>query len=590
MTTKHPILFILFLFFAAATHTFAQNGKTVPCKNYDCAFSKAKAAYFANDFVNAFKFFKAAKAFDATKTNEIDIWIEKTFTAINAQRDEARKAKDFAVKARAKTDSVLLVVKQEKQNAILSRNRADSSAKIADVQKVAAENQRYRADSTAKIAEAQRKKAQDVLDKIYFYEDKFGLAYDKNENKYGFIDKDLNTTIKFKYNEAVQFKYPGFARVKINTSNFYIDTEGKEYKLVTEIGELDNYVLALDMRQKRFKQIPTRIFQNVQLSMLFLNTFNLTTLSSKIGKLNNLTYLSLSNKSTEFNTINFLDVSDKDTKKPYFYSRFPTYKFVDTIISKFKNKVTLIAPKKIFVSTFSTINSIVKINSFDILPREIGNLKKLIFLFIENNRLTFIPKEIGDLKNLKDLRLTNNELINLPVEIGNLNHLTFLDLSYNQLKLLPLEIGKLYSLKNLDLQRNKLTTFLPEIGKLCALTSLDLAENQLTTLPPEIGKLSALTRLNLGGNQLTILPAEIGELSALTSLDLGFNRLTNLPSEIGKLSTLKFLYLGGNNLTTLPAEIEKLSKLDYLDLRGNPISVSEKEKIKKLLPNCNILF
>jgi len=45
-----------------------------------------------------------------------------------------------------------------------------------------------------------------------------------------------------------------------------------------------------------------------------------------------------------------------------------------------------------------------------------------------------------------------------------------------------------------------------------------------------------------------------------------------------------------NQLTSFPTELGKLKKLSTLDLKGNPIKKSEKQKIKKLLPNCQIPF
>ncbi|EMN88221.1 hypothetical protein LEP1GSC108_0044 [Leptospira weilii str. UI 13098] len=43
-------------------------------------------------------------------------------------------------------------------------------------------------------------------------------------------------------------------------------------------------------------------------------------------------------------------------------------------------------------------------------------------------------------------------------------------------------------------------------------------------------------------------------------------------------------------MTTLPAEIGQLQNLQELNLSDNPLSLKEKERIRKLLPNCKIDF
>jgi len=166
------------------------------------------------------------------------------------------------------------------------------------------------------------------------------------------------------------------------------------------------------------------------------------------------------------------------------------------------------------------------------IPPEIGNLSKLVYLFLDNNQLNGnIPPELGNLSNLIILHLPENQLSgSIPPEIGNLSNLEFLRLNNNQLSgSIPSEIGNLTNLGGCWLYINQLSGNVPsEIGNLSNLTTLSLDSNQLSgTIPSEIGNLTNLGYLALGDNQLSgNIPPEIGNLANLTYLFLDNNQLS----------------------------------------------------------------
>ena len=265
---------------------------------------------------------------------------------------------------------------------------------------------------------------------------------------------------------------------------------------------------------------------------------------------------------------------------------------------------------------------------------ELGNIKNLEILELDDNNLTNLPKEIGYLTNLVVLSLSGNELTELPPEIGNLTNLEILRLQNNQLEKLPVEFNNLVSLEELHLGYNKLQD-LPNISNFTKLIELDLSGLQLTELPPGVSNLPDLQNLYISDNELTILPAELGALD-LGDLDVDDNPLLeNTPKTIQELQeqwttfpkpTAKRVHMNGAkvdnllqwarengienkikavldgsdnlslrgmNLTMLPEEIGELN-LRSLDLRDNnltelPVSIGDIKNLQLLFLQNNQL-
>ena len=110
-------------------------------------------------------------------------------------------------------------------------------------------------------------------------------------------------------------------------------------------------------------------------------------------------------------------------------------------------------------------------------------------------------------------------------------------------------------------------------------------------LSPKISSLRNLEELHIIKSSLRELPVEIGELSHLRVLNiLGGGKLKSVPVSIGRLENLEELNFFRNSLSTLPNSISKLSKLKILNLIENKFSSEERERIRKMLPNCKVKF
>jgi len=158
---------------------------------------------------------------------------------------------------------------------------------------------------------------------------------------------------------------------------------------------------------------------------------------------------------------------------------------------------------------------------------------------------------------------------------------------YKDLKQAIKEYDKVLSI---DVARQDLNKLSRKLKRLNKIVSCNLLGNQFISFPTVLTKLKTLDEISLSSNKLTQVTPKIGQLKNLRILIMNNNRLTELPKEIGELTNLLYLEIGNNQLTTLPDEIKYLTSLQELYIERNKLSESEKERIKKLLPNCVIHF
>ena len=116
------------------------------------------------------------------------------------------------------------------------------------------------------------------------------------------------------------------------------------------------------------------------------------------------------------------------------------------------------------------------------IPQKLGCLKKLKQLDIGYGKSDFaeLPDSICLLDNLEELRLSRGILKKLPIEIGKLKNLKYLYLDDNELTELPESICELSNLELLNLRGNKIKKLPKNIGNLKKITSLWLDLETLT--------------------------------------------------------------------------------------------------------------
>jgi len=307
----------------------------------------AVAAERQGEYLDALNKYNAARKCDRNLEADIDVKITAMFQKIEKLRKSAINARDEAEKARKKA----VVAQQE--------------------------------------AERQRALTQQVIDRIYFYQNRFGLAFDRNSNRYGFIDRYLNIKIPFLYESAASFdESTGFAQVRNEMGNFLIDTSGQTYSVRYDIVSMDSTIEALDLRNRNLFQVPTLLAEYAQLKILILGNNQLVNLPTAFTQLKQLQVLIL-----------------------------------------FNNNFTQLSPS---IGQFSQLKSLdLYGNGMVRLPKEIGQLRQLNALDLSFNQLQQLPSEIGQLSSLEVLLLPGNQIETLPESIKQLSKLKYLDLSGN---------------------------------------------------------------------------------------------------------------------------------------------------------------
>lgn len=507
-----------------------------PCATFECSMQRAKTAFDAGKYREAYEELKSARHFEHADQVEINIWLDKTFDALETQHNTDAKT-------------------------------------WAGVQK-----------------------------HLYLYQGRFGLAYDRVNERFGFMDPSGHILIPMRFRSLTPFDAEGFARGQKAEgsdwrSEYLVDTLGNTYKLATEIAQLDSTITALDLRDRSLAELPEVVCKYTQLQVLLLGKNRLSALPDRFGDLKNLKILYLNNNLLTKLPENFSSMTALQTlmldgnKLAALPDDFGNLKNLEDL-SLYNNQITRIPPGfgslnnlrrlHLSVNPIGTLpESFGKLNNLEFLtliecnlqrlPESFGQLSKLRWLEANVNHLTGLPESFGQLKMLRNLVLNMNELKGLPASFGQLSKLETFAAFANQMTALPADFGNMTYLRELALGQNRITHLPENFSQLTHLESFEISKNQLSQLPKGLGRLRNLKRLDVSENQLENLPAELGVLDSLQELYINDNQLGSLPEEIGQLGALTTLFAGGNKLSTLPSSLCNLIRLETFSYLKNPI-------------------
>jgi Leucine-rich repeat (LRR) protein len=197
------------------------------------------------------------------------------------------------------------------------------------------------------------------------------------------------------------------------------------------------------------------------------------------------------------------------------------------------------------------------------LPSQLGTLINLVELDISClENLEDLPNEVGNLKKLEKLIIDNGNAcqmnISLPESIGNLSNLKVLTLCG---AIDPREIG----------------------------SNEPIPPSKVKSLPGTIRKLQNLEELDLSRNGIKGIPSQIASLQKLKRLALDYNNIHELPSFIGNLKNLQELSVCSNGGIKLPKSLANLNGLKIF-MGNNKLKIKDQEKLRRLFPKATFSF
>jgi len=232
-------------------------------------------------------------------------------------------------------------------------------------------------------------------------------------------------------------------------------------------------------------------------------------------------------------------------------------------------------------NAFFLFSSNVNAESFDNLEKAFFTPEKVTILSVKENNpeIKRLSPQIGKLTNLKELTIMCMEALeDLPPEIGNLKKLEKLIIDNGNGCVMnvtiPASIGELKNLKILRLYG----AIDPRDGNRPAPAS------KIKKLPNTMANLANLEELDLGRNGIKYVPPEVVSLKKLKKLSLDFNEIHEIPSFVGNLENLKLLSIRSNGGVNLPESLKNLNGLKVI-MGNNALTLKNQEKLKNRFPN-----
>jgi len=240
-------------------------------------------------------------------------------------------------------------------------------------------------------------------------------------------------------------------------------------------------------------------------------------------------------------------------------------------------------------------------------PKEISEMKQLIFLDISGNHISKIEGDFEALDKLLYIDLSENDLTDVPASFASFKKLDHLHLENNKIQVVRTNLTEFPALLEIDLSWNPLIEFPRSAIASKSIKQLDLFQTFITAIPKEISKNASISDLwlpsKINRKDLPLLDSlmsqninvqhysfakslaeeqnitiydniEITSISkdSIRYLDLSRRNYAEIPQKVLQYKNLEFIDLSGNTIKELNEILLKLPKLKSIDLSGNNIS------------------
>jgi Leucine-rich repeat (LRR) protein len=210
----------------------------------------------------------------------------------------------------------------------------------------------------------------------------------------------------------------------------------------------------------------------------------------------------------------------------------------------------------------------------DVLPNDIGKLRRMTSLSVAENSLSKLPPSLFTLTALESLNLSGNSFQTLPAEIGKLVALKTLLLDRTSIRSLPDALFDLPALVELSLHQSSLTEVPRALFRLKQLRKLSLRHlHRLASRLPNLGELTELESLDLArldGDQGALDAVDFSSMKKLVELDLWW--VCSMPTSLRDMPSLRTLCIAQNRLADLPESFATLTALSELKAAKNRFS------------------